>query len=621
MRRLLLIGGGLVLVVAVLVGVALSFIDVNQFREPIQAKMQARIHRDVKLGAMGLSLFPLSVRISDVTIGESPAVKSDAPFVVAKNLYVRVGLAALVHKRIEVDSVRLDHPAAELIRGADGKWNTADLGGAPAKLSNVPPVPAVPATENFSLNALRVEDGQIAITDRSKGGTRTVYDHVDLTLTGYAPGKPFHLDGRVHTPQGDISAQANGASDDATGIFALNQLTIKALGLTATGQAQVRTKDNPPFIDAGLNLNNAPAADLLKLALPAEKGLTASGTVFVSVNARGPANDPVLSGAVAVPDMTVTSASIGKPLKLSAAKIILDRIAPDMTGTGRIAAGSLAYDTLTLSDVNAPAKFSSGAVTLAPVTAKFYGGQTEGSITVNTRANPQSSAFQLRLTSVDANQLLSSLSPAHQVLFGKLSATSDLEATPKTGQEFARGLNGTVQFELKDGKLSGVHVLNELASLAKFVGYNVQQDNSTNISKLSGTLHIRDGVGTTDDLTLIFEGGTLTAAGTLGLADQSLNLQASAELSKNVSDSAGGPKVGGWMSTVLANKQGELVIPATITGTFSKPKFSPDAARIAKMKLGGIGTGLKGALESAAPGAGPPTNPIRGLIDAFGKKK
>jgi len=34
--------------------------------------------------------------------------------------------------------------------------------------------------------------------------------------------------------------------------------------------------------------------------------------------------------------------------------------------------------------------------------------------------------------------------------------------------------------------------------------------------------------------------------------------------------------VGGIMRTTMSNKQGELVIPGTITGTFGNPKFNPD---------------------------------------------
>jgi hypothetical protein len=41
------------------------------------------------------------------------------------------------------------------------------------------------------------------------------------------------------------------------------------------------------------------------------------------------------------------------------------------------------------------------------------------------------------------------------------------------------------------------------------------------------------------------------------------------------------------MKTALANSQGELVIPALITGTFSKPRCEPDVQQLAQMKLKG----------------------------------
>jgi hypothetical protein len=47
----------------------------------------------------------------------------------------------------------------------------------------------------------------------------------------------------------------------------------------------------------------------------------------------------------------------------------------------------------------------------------------------------------------------------------------------------------------------------------------------------------------------------------------------------------GGVKVGRFLQTALANHRGELVIPAVVTGTLSQPRFTPDAARVAEMKL------------------------------------
>ena len=95
------------------------------------------------------------------------------------------------------------------------------------------------------------------------------------------------------------------------------------------------------------------------------------------------------------------------------------------------------------------------------------------------------------------------------------------------------------------------------------------------------------------------------------------------------------------MQTALANQQGELVIPALVTGTFSNPKFAPDVQQIAQMKIKGLmpnfnnpgsvtGT-LQNLLGGKLPGAAqqsqgqqqqnPQQNTVQQLMGLFGKKK
>ena len=80
------------------------------------------------------------------------------------------------------------------------------------------------------------------------------------------------------------------------------------------------------------------------------------------------------------------------------------------------------------------------------------------------------------------------------------------------------------------------------------------------------------------------------------------------------------------------------MIPAIITGTFDKPKFSPDMHQVAQMKLKGLlpnssnpagaVSGLLGGLLGQKSGsqanqstAQPQQNPVQNLMDIFGKKK
>ena len=49
-------------------------------------------------------------------------------------------------------------------------------------------------------------------------------------------------------------------------------------------------------------------------------------------------------------------------------------------------------------------------IQLNPLTSQVYGGQQSGSMTVDTRPNPMTYAVNAKLTDVDANKMLSSVS-------------------------------------------------------------------------------------------------------------------------------------------------------------------------------------------------------------------
>src|SRR5262249_17362560 len=55
----------------------------------------------------------------------------------------------------------------------------------------------------FSLDQLKIYDGQVAITDYQQGKPRAIYDHIDLVLSNFEPDKAFSIDVRAHMPGAD----------------------------------------------------------------------------------------------------------------------------------------------------------------------------------------------------------------------------------------------------------------------------------------------------------------------------------------------------------------------------------------------------------------------------------
>lgn len=196
-RRL---GIALLIVVALLVAAALIVpyvIDVNSYHDQIQAQLEKKLGRPVSLGRMSLSLFPPSFQVENANIGEDKSFNTQRAFATAEKLAVSVKLLPLMRKEVEINSLELRRPYIELVRNARGEWNFATLGqgGKPDATQ-----PGTKPAGKFELANLQITDGQAAITDLQKHQSRAVYDHIDLTVSDFAPDKEFSIKAAAHLP-------------------------------------------------------------------------------------------------------------------------------------------------------------------------------------------------------------------------------------------------------------------------------------------------------------------------------------------------------------------------------------------------------------------------------------
>ncbi len=256
------------------------------------------------------------------------------------------------------------------------------------------------------------------------------------------------------------------------------------------------------------------------------------------------------------------------------------------TGNGTIAVGTILYEQTVLTNVHSNVALNHGVIQLNPLTSQVFGGQETGSVTVDTRPNPMTYAVNAKLTGVDANKMLSSVSSVKDTLYGTLGATTNVTfSTPASG-DVAQTLNGTLNMTLANGKIMKLDLPGELSKIGKFGG--VTPKGYTAISQMSGSYNIHDGVAQTNDTKAALDIGTMAAEGTINLVSQALNMHVTAVLNKGFSQSVGGTGVGGYLNTALANKNGELVLPVLITGNMNHPMVAPDVQQIAKMKLNNL---------------------------------
>jgi len=247
MRKIAIVIGIVVVVTVLAVGIFVATFNPNNYRGTLQTKLEQQLDRKVALGNMELGLFPLRFRVYNLSIADDPKFGTRA-FVQTQELSVSVKLLPLLSKSVQIDSLALERPSVELIKNAQGMWNFASIGQkTPATPSSSPS-----SSQQFSLGELAINDGLVAITDLQDRKPRTVYDHINLKLTDFAPDSPFNLDASVHLPgagsqevslkgKGGPLSHANPATTPFKGTLDLKGVEIAGLQKFLQSPALVNT--------------------------------------------------------------------------------------------------------------------------------------------------------------------------------------------------------------------------------------------------------------------------------------------------------------------------------------------------------------------------------------------
>jgi uncharacterized protein involved in outer membrane biogenesis len=571
MRRTLIIS---VLAVFALVVIAIAILTsaVDRFRPQIQSELQRKLNRQVTLGHLGLRLFPFSVKIDSFSVGEDPAFSTGKPFAQAKEVFVSAGLFSLLSGSPEVKSLLLDKPEIQLVKNQKGLWNFSTLGSS-SNQSNKSDQPG-----QFSLNNLEVKDGKIGLTDQFAGTSATGTVSVTLQAQGPAPNTSnlsFSGNGTISSVSLKTPSLAKPLTVSSANVqFSQNTASITSLnaGLGSTtvhGNVSVKNFSSPE-LQFSLTADNIDADELQGLEIN-------------------------------TPQPKASSAQNGKGTSLLS----------EITGSGTLAASRIKSDNLILTNVHTSCKLDHEVIQLSPLTADLFGGKQEGALTLDLRPQKPLCSVRSKISGVDSNALLSAVSSLRDTLYGKLGANTSLSFLLGPSTDLAKSLNGTLDFQVTDGQLKNINILNEVAKIGKFLNSAPTQSGSgTALRKFAGTLSIKNGVASTNNLNASLDTGSLAATGQISLVDQGLNMRLNAVLGSQVSQTVGGSGIGGFLNTALSNSNGELVVPVNVRGTTSHPVFTPDLQAMAQMKA-----------KNLLPTSGDPTQLTSGIVGAISGKK
>jgi uncharacterized protein involved in outer membrane biogenesis len=625
MKKLLIVLGGLLVVVLCVAAMLPRLLDVNRYHDRIQTELQTRLGRQVQLGQMSLGLLPPTFKVQNAVIGEDPKYSSGMAFAQTAELDIELKLQPLLHRDVQVASLRMVRPQVELIRGTDGDWNFSSLG------THAQQQPKGEQNKPLQLDRFQIDDGAVAITDQQKHQPRAEYNHIDMVLSDFAPGKPFQLAVSAHLPgTGKQLVKLDGRGgpiDDATLVSTPFEGTLQLDQVALSGAQQYLNSQALAGTDASISGN-------LKFKNEAGKVSTIGTLRMDNVVAHGkPLGYPIQLDYNANDDLKAEVIQVSNTqLKVGSAPFVINgtvngKSTPALADLKLNTQDASVADLVKLAEASgmslSPGMRPSGRLT-ADLTAR---GPLTGPAVVGTLR-----VAQLQVSGVVANTLQITLNMA------------------PPGADLVRTLTGRITVNMNDAKLTGVDMKQQLGAIGKFSGASKVGDGATHVSQLSGTFDLKNGVAVTNDLKALTDAGTIAATGTASLVNQGLDMKATAVLSKSSSQQVGGAAIGGMMSTAMANQNGEIVVPVLVSGTIPSPKVSPDVSAMAKMRMsnmlpsfsnpgqavmgklggGGVGGALGSLTGNAAPGAAannqqknanPAQDAVSGLGGLFGNKK
>lgn len=126
LRRRLLVGSGVVLLVAALVFTP-PLININRLQKRIASSMSASLGRTVRMEGAQLHLLPTpGFTLNYIVINEDPAFGNE-PTIRADQVEAQLRISSLWRHQVEFSQISFINPSVNLVRDASGRWNIEDI--------------------------------------------------------------------------------------------------------------------------------------------------------------------------------------------------------------------------------------------------------------------------------------------------------------------------------------------------------------------------------------------------------------------------------------------------------------------------------------------------------------
>ena len=653
MRRAMVIGGALAVILLVLALVVPLLIPASTYEGKIIAAVKQATGRDLTIaGPVHLSLLPgLSLTAENVALANAPGAAPAEMLTLAK-LDVGLRLIPLLSGEVDITRLVLTDPVIHLDIDKTGKGNWAFEPAAAPAASAAPQKTAKSASrlQQLNLGTVKIANGSLTYSD-ARSGKQEALTKLDASLKLTSLDEPLELSATAswHDQPADLSLTVkNPAALQTllTGTPVSFKLSAKPVSIAFDGNFTLKPV---PQADGNFTFSSASVRELAawagsplkaggstfgaasltgKLALTGKEialseasfsldALKGSGQIAVLLGAKTPLLkgnlalgavdlNPYLpqrggvalgNAPVAAPAATAGNPAAGwsdAPLDLAALKAVDMQLGLTMP--------SLKFEKFEIGKSALDLQLDNGRLTAGFKQVELYGGSGNGALVLDGGGPVAGLNLTLALTNIQIQPLLEAV-----MGIDKLSGTGALKlavtAHGRSQHELIATLGGNGSLNVANGAIKGV----DFAALAKDVqllsgkgSTTAAAGGETAFSSLGGTFTIANGILSNSDLAATSPVFHLTGKGTANLLDRTLDYRVEPNLAGNLQ----GGKNGIFGTAV----------PILVQGPWSNLTYRPDVESIVAQKLQGkVPAAVQGLLGGQA-GNGKAASVLKGLF-------
>jgi AsmA protein len=262
-------------------------------------------------------------------------------------------------------------------------------------------------------------------------------------------------------------------------------------------------------------------------------------------------------------DLTITGKTVGQNASLN--------ISAPVINTANLPVALPLQKPVDVKNLQIAAEVQGQDVLLQNFSFQLFDGQVtaQGKATSGIEALPFTS--NITIQGMQLGPMLNALATTQVLISGTAGANLSVQGRRLSMPDLTKSLEGTGHMAVKDGKIEGVNLLQEAASILKVAGISLENAKATAFSTLETDLAIKQGTIHVQRLLMDSHDFQATGGGAIGF-DQTLNLIVNLNLSQDLSQKIARSSP----AAKLAMKGGRLSLPLMITGTVQAPSYGLD---------------------------------------------